>query len=79
MRLAPRDPWKPLALANWSLIEIFNDNHEEVVRHAREALGLNPSLVVALRALVSALALSGDKAGAAAMVRLENLEPSGFD
>ncbi len=60
MRLAPRDPWKSLALANWGVIEFFKGENEAAIATFRQALSHNPDMSMARRGMVAALASSGD-------------------
>ena len=64
LRLGPRDPWVPLWLANWAVIEIISGRYDQAIERAQSALQRGPSFGPALRILISALALGGNLAEA---------------
>ena len=71
------EPGNPTVLANLGLLELRQGRHVEAVSLLREALVIEPRLLEARFSLARALALSGDRAAAAAEARqlLDQLAP----
>jgi tetratricopeptide (TPR) repeat protein len=71
------DPRSGLARHYLGVIEYDAERYELAVRHARDALRIEPTLLVAHRLLVTALARSGDSAGAdAALAEATRFDPT---